>query len=127
MLIFSYLSPFYCTASLGASCEPVRAGKNPCESASWRVRVRLEAIPTFYELEPNRISKSQTRVEPNFKGRTSNQTEHLKNFKLTENDFGGEKFGKKKFPWQSPAPGTFSAIKNSKFELGLGTSRDFSF
>ncbi len=45
--IFSDLSPFYCIASLGASCEPVRAGKNPCESASWRVRVRLEAIPSL--------------------------------------------------------------------------------
>ena len=36
------------------------------------------------ELESNRTSKSQTRVEPSFKDRTSYRTELLENFELTK-------------------------------------------
>ncbi len=39
-IIFSH---FFSLRVGSASCEPMRAGKNPCESASFRARVRLEA------------------------------------------------------------------------------------
>ncbi len=63
------------------SCLPAPARSEPLALRPQSKQIRDVFELTFFELESNRTSKSRTRVEPNFKVRTSNRTELFGKFR----------------------------------------------